>query len=172
MDVNKKYNQNVLKAIANLQERQSLLIPVQTIIQQVIFQMRRKIMLEPVISKILKSLKSLTEIGILTRSRSSEYGFHKFPIASTINKSTKRRLTNHLAKRKQPISSCSSFGSKRSQYDDILPVIPTFFATFSDQVSEQSPELTFEDSAGAVELNTTLMNSVEVEPKNNPILDE
>lgn len=76
----KAYTRHVLRAIALLQRGESIFINANDIVQQVMLQMRRKRKLDVVKGHVLKSLSSLTHLGILSRSPSAEYNFYRFPV--------------------------------------------------------------------------------------------
>ncbi|KRF85055.1 uncharacterized protein Dvir_GJ26051 [Drosophila virilis] len=76
----KAYTRHVLRAIAFLQKGESIFINANDIVQQVMLQMRRKKKLDVVKGHVLKSLSSLTHLGILSRSPSAEYNFYRFPV--------------------------------------------------------------------------------------------
>ncbi|KAH8411121.1 hypothetical protein KR222_003604, partial [Zaprionus bogoriensis] len=82
--VPKKINRQVLRALSILQSKgtHSAFVPVDDIIKQVELQMRRRKKVECMEYYVHRSLCSLTHLGVLVRSGSSDYALRqalKFP---------------------------------------------------------------------------------------------
>ncbi|TDG38532.1 hypothetical protein AWZ03_015046, partial [Drosophila navojoa] len=77
--VPKKINRNVLKALGILQAEHSLsvFVPASSIVKQVEFQMRRGKKVENIEECVLKSLCSLTYLGVLVRTGHSDYALRQ-----------------------------------------------------------------------------------------------